>query len=78
MCSADLSGLSGPANGNPTQADWDAWKENVHTLTGWRQGETEKYQIAVIQQPVPEPKTYAMMIVGLGLMGFMARRRNIN
>lgn len=25
--------------------------------------------------PVPEPETYAMMMVGLGLMGFMARRR---
>ncbi len=25
--------------------------------------------------PVPEPETYAMMLVGLGLLGFMARRR---
>lgn len=25
--------------------------------------------------PVPEPETYAMLLAGLGLMGFMARRR---
>ena len=25
--------------------------------------------------PVPEPETYAMMLAGFGLMGFMARRR---
>jgi hypothetical protein len=25
--------------------------------------------------PVPEPETYAMLLVGLGLIGFMARRR---
>ena len=24
---------------------------------------------------VPEPETYAMMLAGLGLMGFVARRR---
>ena len=28
--------------------------------------------------PVPEPETYAMMLAGLGLMGFSARRRNKN
>jgi hypothetical protein len=29
----------------------------------------------VVVSPVPEPKTYAMMLLGLGLMGFSARRR---
>jgi hypothetical protein len=28
--------------------------------------------------PVPEPETYALMLAGLGLVGFAARRRNIN
>jgi hypothetical protein len=26
--------------------------------------------------PVPEPETYAMMLAGLGLLGFMSRRKN--
>jgi hypothetical protein len=28
--------------------------------------------------PVPEPQTYAMMLVGLGLLGFSARRKKQN
>jgi hypothetical protein len=31
-----------------------------------------------IGTPVPEPETYAMMLAGLGLVGFSARRRNNN
>jgi len=29
----------------------------------------------IVLTPVPEPSTYAMMIAGIGLLGFMARRR---
>jgi hypothetical protein len=29
-------------------------------------------------QAVPEPETYAMLLAGLGLMGFVARRRQRN
>lgn len=32
---------------------------------------------AVMLAPVPEPATYGMMLAGLGLLGFMARRRNL-
>ena len=30
---------------------------------------------AFLLTPVPEPETYAMLLAGLGLLGFMARRR---
>jgi hypothetical protein len=32
----------------------------------------------VNSSPVPEPETYAMMLAGLGLMGFVTRRRKSN
>lgn len=32
-------------------------------------------QLQLMAQPVPEPETYALMLAGLGLIGFMARRR---
>ncbi len=35
---------------------------------------TIRYDFTVMR-PVPEPETYAMLLAGLGLVGFMARRR---
>lgn len=35
-------------------------------------------QADVVTTPVPEPETYAMLLAGLGLMGWVARRRNRN
>jgi hypothetical protein len=32
----------------------------------------------VVFAPVPEPETYAMLLAGLGLVGFIARRRKIS
>ncbi len=29
-----------------------------------------------VASPIPEPQTYAMLLTGLGLLGFLARRRN--
>jgi hypothetical protein len=75
MCSRDLSGLVGSADDKPTPADWNAWTESIHAQTGWRQGETDRYKLTVVASQVPEPQTYAMLLVGLGLIGFMARRR---
>jgi phage terminase large subunit-like protein len=28
-----------------------------------------------VAAPIPEPETYAMLLAGLGLLGFMARRK---
>lgn len=33
------------------------------------------YELAMVMGAVPEPETYAMFMAGLGLMGFIARRR---
>ncbi len=50
---------------NLTNADMDG---TVHAFT-----QVNKY--GVIAVAVPEPETYALMLAGLGLVGFMARRR---
>ena len=34
-----------------------------------------KSQLIVLAAPVPEPETYAMMLAGLGVLGFRVRRR---
>ena len=30
----------------------------------------------LVRDPIPEPETYAMMLVGLGMLGFVARRKS--
>lgn len=39
---------------------------------------TGSYTISPITTPVPEPETYGMMLIGLGLMGTIAFRRQKN
>ncbi len=36
-----------------------------------------QYSVAMQALPVPEPETYAMLLAGLGLVGFSARRRKL-
>lgn len=43
-------------------------------LSVWKESTYPTQDLAVFA-PVPEPQTYAMMLAGLGLMGFVARRR---
>lgn len=39
-------------------------------------GDVDQISVASVEiQPVPEPETYALMLAGLGLVGFAARRR---
>lgn len=47
---------------------------NIHT-SAFPGGEIRGFLIAAVA--VPEPETYAMMLAGLGLLGFVARRRKI-
>lgn len=54
----------------------------VHTLTFTglnpkNESDTTGFidNVSVIAAPVPEPETYAMMLAGLGLLGFVSRRR---
>jgi hypothetical protein len=35
----------------------------------------EEWATVGVSQPIPEPETYALMMAGLGVVGFMARRR---
>jgi len=56
---------------------------NVRVLNLLRQDSSGNYTVQAQDQlylttPVPEPEIYAMMGLGLGLMGFVARRRKQN
>ena len=64
MCNADLAALY---PGKTIAQEFAAWTYGVSRY----QGEDEHYQVT----PVPEPQTYAMLLVGLGLLGFTVRRR---
>lgn len=49
------------------QAGEEGQEESDGSLSGFRASAT----------PVPETDTYAMLLAGLGMMGFVARRRNV-
>ena len=46
-----------------------------HPLNFMDGGYSGYMTLAPTTAPIPEPETYAMMLAGLGLMGFVARRR---
>lgn len=46
------------------------------THTAWATVSQSALEAGEFVVAVPEPETYAMMLAGLGLVGFMARRRN--
>ena len=47
-------------------------------LYGTADGIGAKYNGSVTVSPVPEPATYGMLLGGLGILGFIARRRKNN
>jgi hypothetical protein len=44
-------------------------------LSVWQKGQNATTQNLAVFAPIPEPETYMMLLAGLGLMAFVARRR---
>jgi hypothetical protein len=54
---------------NITQNNYDTANTNLETTAQW------SLSTPVATAPIPEADTYALMALGMGLVGFMARRR---
>lgn len=57
-----------------TTSTASAYSVNIWSVTGQGPSGLGAQDVAVFA-PIPEPETYLMMMAGLGLMGFVARRR---
>jgi len=57
---------------NTKLTDFSAFQLHVNSVTS--AGGSVKFT-QLVTAPVPEPETYAMLLAGLGLIGFVARRR---
>lgn len=62
-----------PLAADPTQYAFRVFGQTIETLAGASYGGSVSF--SAITTPIPEPEIYAMMVAGLGLMGFVARRR---
>lgn len=67
------------AGNNTTWTQSLAAGDYVVKITGNANGSSGgSYGLAMSLVPIPEPETYAMLLAGLGLIGFAARRRSTN
>lgn len=78
QASNSVLGAIGDASTANTAENWLSNLGNAAPtmeLSIWRANSQGTTQDLAVFAPIPEPETYAMMLAGLGLMGFMARRR---
>jgi len=72
-----VSGLASTLAGAAITAAQGGWvNSNVRVLNLY-EGNGARHQDQLYLIPVPEPETYAMLLAGLGLLGFAARRRKV-
>ena len=69
---AVIGGSSGNIHGTVVAGDWNA---NLTLDNSKAFAATDVTGFAAAVSPVPEPGTYAMLLAGLGLVGFAVRRR---
>ncbi len=67
-----LSALTLPGNAPTDAAPW--LRIGLH-VQGFPVSSTTTVSESFINSPIPEPEAYAMLLAGLGLVGFVARRR---
>ena len=67
-----LSGVTGSTTNTVLLSPGKYFYEVKGTATGFAGG---LYLLTSTTVPVPEPETYAMLLAGLGALGFLARRR---
>jgi len=82
--------ISGATNGNRANqnsvvafnfAEFSAYNglttARGYTFDSQLTADSDVYKISFEVTPVPEPETYALLLAGLGLVGLLARRRNL-